>query len=315
MSIRKRTWKTSRGETREAWIVDYVDQDAERHIKTFDRKKEADAYHAAVKVDVRKGLHTAPSKSLTVAEAAEVWVKKVEADDRESTTVRQYRQHVDLHIVPRLGNTKLAQLNVPIVETFRDELLADLSRVTIKRNTREHRKIEVGRDIPTPAEIKRLVQAAAPGRQRALLLVASLCGLRASELRGLRWADVDLKAATLSVRQRADRYGKIGTPKSRAGVRTLPLDPDMLVPELRRWKAQCPPGELVFPTSTGRIEHHSNMLRSFAPVMVAAGVVDKKGEPKYSLHAFRHFFASWCLNRRPEGRELPAIEVQRHPSL
>ena len=45
--------------------------------------------------------------------------------------------------------------------------------------------------------------------------------------------------------------------------------------------------------------------------MVAAGVVDKKGGPKYSLHAFRHFFASWCLNRRPEGRELPAIEVQR----
>ena len=34
------------------------------------------------------------------------------------------------------------------------------------------------------------------------------------------------------------------------------------------------------------------MLRSLAPVMIAAGVVDEEGEPKYALHAFRHFFAS-----------------------
>jgi hypothetical protein len=30
MSIRKRTWKTTRGDAREAWIVDYVDQGGKR---------------------------------------------------------------------------------------------------------------------------------------------------------------------------------------------------------------------------------------------------------------------------------------------
>jgi hypothetical protein len=40
------------------------------------------------------------------------------------------------------------------------------------------------------------------------------------------------------------------------------------------------------------------MLRSLALVMKAAGVVDGKGEPKYASHAFRHFFASWCINRK-----------------
>jgi integrase len=44
--------------------------------------------------------------------------------------------------------------------------------------------------------------------------------------------------------------------------------------------------------------------------MKKAGVIDKEGEPKYSPHALRHFFASWCINRRPEGRELPPKEVQ-----
>jgi integrase len=44
--------------------------------------------------------------------------------------------------------------------------------------------------------------------------------------------------------------------------------------------------------------------------MRRAHVVDKRGKAKYSIHALRHFFASWCLNRRPEGRELPPKTVQ-----
>jgi len=45
-------------------------------------------------------------------------------------------------------------------------------------------------------------------------------------------------------------------------------------------------------------------------------VVDSAGEPvrapKYpGIHALRHFFASWCINRKVDGgRELPAKVVQ-----
>ena len=53
------------------------------------------------------------------------------------------------------------------------------------------------------------------------------------------------------------------------------------------------------------------MLRSLAPVIVEAGLVDSKGEPKYALHAFRHFYASWCINPRARGgRQLSPKEVQ-----
>jgi integrase len=39
--------------------------------------------------------------------------------------------------------------------------------------------------------------------------------------------------------------------------------------------------------------------------------VNKSGEAKYGLHAFRHFFASWCINSRAKGsRELPPKEAQ-----
>ena len=87
---------------------------------------------------------------------------------------------------------------------------------------------------------------------RALLLTAAFTGLRASELRGLRWEDVDMKAAVLQVRQRADRYNKIGKLKSAKSRRTIPLDTANLLPALRQWHmASEYKNGLVFPTSTG----------------------------------------------------------------
>jgi integrase len=336
MSVRKRKWTTRSGEQKEAWLVDWF-VDKERQYQTFERKKDADAFYDNVRVDKRKGIHVAPSKSPTVAEAAEAWIKEVEAHNRERTTIKQYRQHIDLHIVPRIGKLKLAQLNTHKVKAFRDDLLEKMSMpmarkvltslksllkanghvhlalgVSIGRDKRGQRKLEVGRDIPTPAEVKRLIKAAQDTGLRALLLTAALTGLRASELRGLRWSDVDVKAAEAHVRQRADRYREIGNPKSASSRRSIPLPPNALA-ALKEWKLACPKGraDLVFPGDDGHVEHHTTVLRSLHPIMVAAGVVDKDGAPKYGLHSFRHFFASWCINPKGRGgRELPAKEVQ-----
>jgi integrase len=72
-------------------------------------------------------------------------------------------------------------------------------------------------------------------------------------------------------------------------------------------------GDLVFANGKGNIEYHANILnRALIPVQVAAGVVDKDGNPKYTgLHALRHWYASWLINRKSEGgRELPVKVVQ-----
>src|SRR6476646_6523158 len=139
MSVRRRKWTTRKGETKEAWIVQYLDADGVDRIRTFDRKKDADAYQDTVRIDVRKGLHTPSSQSPTVAEAAEAWFDQVKANGMngrgptERATLRQYRQHIDLHIVPRIGRVKLSNLTPKSVESFQKELLTGLSRALAKK--------------------------------------------------------------------------------------------------------------------------------------------------------------------------------------
>jgi integrase len=354
MSVRKRTW-TFNGQAAEAWVVDYRDAEGKRRSQQFERKRDADAFHATVAVDLRAGIHTAERASPTVVEAGRKWLQACEDAGLEQTTIDYYRQHLDLHIAPFIGAMRLAQLTVPMVRQFEDRLrnagrspvmtaraVGSLGRIIadaqengrIRQNVvselrgnrqrrrrgqdakdrRQKGKLKVGVDIPSPAEIRQLIPALA-GRWRPLILTALFTGLRASELRGLTWANLDLKRAEVHVRQRADRYNKIGPPKSADGERTVPIPP-MLLKELRTWKLACPKGErgLVFPSGTGSIESLSNILqRGLAPAMLAAGLT-KRGErkPKYSgLHNLRHFFASWCINRKADGGlELPPMTVK-----
>jgi integrase len=349
MSVRKRTWKSPDGEPREAWVVDYVDQHGDRHLKTFAKKRDADAHHAIVGTAVRAGMHTADSKSVTVARAAELWLESCEAAGLERASTVAYRQVADLHITAILGALRLSQLTVPLVRGFEDRLrrdgrspamvrrarrllgaiLADAQErglvaqnvvYSLRKNRRTARADGNGKlngvDIPAPAEMRAIVGKldTAAGRHGPVLLTAIFTGLRASELRGLRWDDVDLKRGELHVRQRADRYNKFGKPKSEAGERTVPLPP-MLVTALRKHRLASSQSELglVFPNSKGGVDLRSSIVsQGFHPAQIAAGVVDQQGGAKYKgLHTLRHFYASWCINRRVDGGlELPLKLVQ-----
>ena len=162
---------------------------------------------------------------------------------------------------------------------------------------RQKGKLKVGVDIPTPDEIRSII-ANAQGRWRPLLITAIFTGLRASELRGLRWEDVDFNANKIHVRQRADRFNEIGKPKSHAGERTVPFG-KFVANTLKEWKLACPKGGLglVFPNGKGNVEDLGNIIHR--GLVAAQGGTDKA---KYTgMHALRHFYASWCINRPEDG--------------
>src|SRR5262249_46721457 len=133
MSVRQRTWTKPDGSAGAAWVVDYVDQHGKRHLKTFRRKRDADAYHASTVVDVRKGVHAADSTSITVAQAGALWLATSEANGVERATLVYYRQHVELHINPLIGGIRLSQLTAPMVRRFEDQLRHDRSPDMVRR--------------------------------------------------------------------------------------------------------------------------------------------------------------------------------------
>jgi len=350
MSVRRRTWENDNGSRGEAWIVNYTDGGGKRRLKTFKRRRDAESFENAVGVGVRSGLHVPDSQSVTLAEAGRLWLDSCEAAELERATLVDYRRHLELHIVPLLGAVKLAQLTVPVVRGFADALrkggtspamvrklrvslsaiLTDaLERGLVGQNVikgmrkqrrgneadRHRGRLRVGVDIPTPDEVRTFI-AHLESRWRPLFLTTIFTGLRASELRGLRWSDVDLTRSKIHVRQRADRYRVIGRPKSETSERSVPLLP-MVVNALREHRLACPKGEqdLVFPNDAGNVYDHASIIkRGLVPLMVKAGLVDAKGKAKYTgMHALRHFYASWCINRRIDGGlELPLKVVQAH---
>jgi integrase len=343
MSVRKRNWLTESGESRTAWVVDYSDH-GRRRLKTFAKKRDADAFAAKTASEIGQGIHSAGKT--TIAEAGSLWLVSREAAGLERATLVNYRQHLDLHIVSLIGDLRLADLSLPRVREFEDELRKDRSPAMVKKvlvslsailadaqdrglvaqnvmhrrqmknghvGARQKRRLEIGIDIPTVAEVRTVLPHLRDGRERSLILTAVFTGLRASELRGLRWEDLDLKRAELTVRQRADRYSGIGPTKSAAGRRTVPLLP-MAVNALTEWRPACPasPGGLVFPGGRGRPMARTTIIRHWRPAQVRAGVITPTGKPKYGgVHALRHFYASWCINRRADGGlELPIKVVQ-----
>ena len=297
MSVRKRKWTTGQWVEKEAWVVDYVDQHGKRRLRTFEKKKEAEAFETTMRGEVVAGTHVADSATVTVKEAGEDWLETCKAEGLERSTIEAYRQHLELHIVPLIGRLRLSALNVPAVRSLQDRLRAEgrsptmVRRVTTslgsllaeaherglaahnavrdmskrrprgKDGKRHKAKLEVGVHIPSPVEVRAILEAA-KGRWRPLLVTAIFSGMRASELRGLRWSDVDLSSGRLHVRQRADAYHVIGMPKSTAGQRSIPIPP-IVVNTLREWKLKCPAGDLdlVFPTGAGNVESHANIVK------------------------------------------------------
>jgi integrase len=346
-SIRKRTWSTKTGE-KSAWIVAYLHKDKDgklkQHIRTFATKKAAAEWRATMTVERQRGIHVPATTSITIAEAGARWIEGAQNDGLEASTVVGYGQYLKYHITPFIGDFRLADLSAASIEDFRNELrregrspamvkkvitalgsiithamslglasrnpvreAAQYGRRRARLSARHQKRLEVGIDIPTKEELAAILQAAA-GRWRPLIWTTVFTGLRASEIRGLRWEDVDLKAATLQVRQRADRWNRIGSPKSAASQREVPLTPK-LVGILKEWKLACPKGpqELVFPDDDGTVVSLTVIRRqALGKTQIAAGLSRDAINPKYAMHSFRHAAASLLI----ESGKFTAKEIQ-----
>jgi integrase len=126
--------------------------------------------------------------------------------------------------------------------------------------------------VATADEIAR-VFASVDLRDRLILRLAGIAGMRPGEIFGLKW--VNLEPPYAEIRQRVYR-GDIDSPKSPKSIRRAALGESLLA-EVAQWRALCldtAPGAWVFSSESGKTPLRKDNVwrRQIGPKLKAAGL-------------------------------------------
>ena len=160
-------------------------------------------------------------------------------------------------------------------------------------------------------EIQALFSVLTP-RERALVMLVAITGLRRSELLGLKWSDIDFERLEISVTRAVFRQ-VVGPCKTEASKRPLPLDP-WIGQELHSWRQQSEfphPEDWVFASSSmaGRQPWWPDaILQNYIqPAARRVGITKQIG-----FHTFRHTYSTLL---KANGEDVKTVqELLRHAS-
>jgi integrase len=284
-----------------------------------------------------------PTKQQRLAVFLTTWLATVAPRVRPSTYER-YTTIVDKYLTPGLGRVVLSELTPAQVHAFLTQqaaagtgartvqqchsvLRAALNQAlrwgAVPRNVATlvdaPRAVPAERPVLTVAQAQALLVATQAGRWGPLWCVALLTGLRRGELLGLRWADVDLDAATLRVTGALSRDRERTAPKTARALRTVPLAPPVVVAlrTQRQWArlARVAAGSgwtdtgYVFTTPTGSALRGDNVHRAWDRTLVRLGL------PGVRFHDLRHTCASLLLTAGTPPRVVMAILGHTTPDV
>lgn len=272
-------------------------------------------------------------RGLTLDEYSKEWLshrRNRHGEPLKPRTKDLYQKLLDQHILPTFGALPLRAITEAMVDDWFERLLPEaptrrahtyalLSTIMKSAASAKPKPLiaanpcritgasKVDRTFEptpaTPAELATLAEAM-PEKYRLLVLLGSWCGLRFGELAELRRRDLDPKALTVKVERAVvwlNGSTIVGTPKSRAGRRTVAIPPH-LADDVRRHLAQhAQPGRdgLLFPNAagTGHI-HPSTVMKPFRKAREAAG------RPDLRIHDLRHTGATLAAQSGATLREL-----------
>jgi len=134
-------------------------------------------------------------------------------------------------------------------------------------------------------------------------------GLRAAEIRGLRWRDVDLKACTVTIRQQSTTHDGIRPPKTKSSRRTISL-PLIAVEALKAHRAQqAKIAQYVFSGSDGEPITQGVQHGLWKKALKAAGV------PEIRMHDLRHSTATFLIASGEPANVVAEILGHRDASI
>ena len=310
----------------------YDDSGKRRQQQTggFRTKKEAEAAMSEALAGLHRGTYVAPTRQ-TLRQFLETWIVAAKSE-LAITAWTNYSNVLDRYVLPYLGGKLLTDLSPIDIKKWHGELLdhgrkdgqplavnsvklahrvlhralADGVRWNIIPNNpassvrlpkQPHREMEVW----TPQQAADFICKLGEDRLVPLWSLALDTGMRRGELAGLRWSDIDLPNAVLTVSQQrttANYETVIAAPKARS-QRQLHLAPPTVnglhchrkrqLAEKSRLGPAWTDSGYVFVDEAGHPLHPQRVTKLFGEA------IKKTGAPKIRLHDLRHTMATTAL--------------------
>ncbi len=297
-----------------------------RTTKTFYDVKDAKLALLSFEVEKLQGTLTQPSR-ITVAQWLDYWLEDVIRPNRERTTYYCYQCIIKNHVSPGLGDTLLQRLAPYEIQQYYTSMMREkgLSPNSVRKHhvllhtalKLAHRqglipespvdKVEAPRELPprrlyyTPAQLRRLFQAAEGTWLEAVVKLGGYLGLRRGEICGLRWENVDLEHMEIHIRITRTSIGGVTVekrPKTAHSIRTLGIggleDLRQLLERLRLEQAKhsrelgaCYHESGYVLTEDNGLPRRPNQVTRALQKFIADNRL-----PPITVHGLRHTFAS-----------------------
>ena len=278
-----------------------------------------------------RNVELTEDSQITVEEWLQKWMDEYMMFSIREQTWKSYESVIRLHIIPNLGNKKVASLTTTILQKFYNKLLSEGKSGSLVRDAHLilHQAMDVavkenfiaknpttGTKIPkveykpknilNETQLEIFMEAIKEDELWYDFFYTEITtGLRRGELCGLKWCDFNETTGQLNVVRTVTTHKggglKTGETKTQKGTRTIYLPPSTV--KLLSERKNKVSSEWIFPN----FYDNSKPINPSTAYLRLKAILKKAGLPSIRFHDLRHTFATHALSNGVDARTLSGI--------
>lgn len=306
-------------------------------------KKEAQEKMKLFEAEVLKNGYKEESK-MTLKELANIWIDKYSKINCKDSTVELYERVLRLHILPKLGKYKVADIRAGVINDFYNSLKTEDYKYSMAHLTKnvlnscldfavfpleiiygnpcssvkfpKFEKDLEEKSIITPEDLELILEKGEKYynfNEMCILLYNT--GLRISEALALQWDDIDFTEKVIHIRHNLNTKNKmefeLTTPKTRNSVRDIYFNEDVekVFKSLKKKQSE---NRIHYGKFYKKLEYNFIFTSMEGNILTRntfankANALSKKGCIKFTMHSFRHTHATMLLQAGANMKDVQA---------
>ena len=278
-----------------------------------------------------RNVELTEDSQITVEEWLQKWMDEYMMFSIREQTWKSYESVIRLHIIPNLGNKKVASLTTSVVQKFYNKLLSEGKSGSLVRDAHLilHQAMDVAvkeniiaknptsgaktpkveykpKNILNETQLEMFMDAIKEDELWYDFFYTEITtGLRRGELCGLKWCDFNETTGQLNVVRTVTTHKggglKTGETKTQKGTRTIYLPPSTV--KLLSERKNKVSSKWIFPN----FYDNSKPINPSTAYLRLKAILKKAALPSIRFHDLRHTFATHALSSGVDARTLSGI--------